>query len=478
MAALYYEDLSRQRPHSPSLCNKDELRASFALAMSTMYQQEVPLYGTLISVTRRVNRAVAESEDFIMAERLDLERHGAIRLGTPSELRTVRRIFALIGLYPVDYYDLALAGLPMHATAFRPVDFRALSKNPFRVFTTLLRPELLEEEARELALSLLSQRNIFTAELLHLIEVGEGQGGFTEEQGESFILEALKTFQWQSVAAATREEYLRLRDEHPIIADIACFNSAHINHLTPRVLDIVEAERQMRAEGLNVKSKIEGPPPRHQPILLRQTSFLALQEEISFPTYGSDTLVEGSHKARFGEIEQRGAAVTAKGRTLYDSLLQKALEESQNDRASEAALAKVFDAYPDNLEDLLRKGLIFCTFHCTEKGSKSQEHSSDRVQKLSALIAAGLVEARPIVYEDFLPFSAAGIFRSNLHGSASSDGVSSFEPLPDRTGFEDALGCSLNDSERLYAAEQARSLEVCASGLGLQCIIVDTGADD
>lgn len=478
MTALCYEAASGQRSDSLTLCSKDDLRTSFALAMSAMYQQEVPLYRTLINVTRHVNRAVAASEDFIMAERLDLERHGAIRLGTPFELRTVRRIFALIGLYPVDYYDLAVAGLPMHATAFRPIDSKALSKNPFRVFTTLLRPELLEDEARELALSLLSRRNIFTAELLHLIEVGEGQGGFTEEQGECFILEALKTFQWQSIAAATREEYLRLRDEHPIIADIACFNSAHINHLTPRVLDIVEAEKQMKAEGLNVKSKIEGPPPRQQPILLRQTSFLALQEEISFPTYDSDTLLEGSHKARFGEIEQRGAAVTAKGRVLYDALLQKALQESEGDSKFEAVLAGVFEAYPDGIEDLVLGGLIFCIFHCTVKASERRENSSNHVEKLSVLFAAGLVEAHPIVYEDFLPFSAAGIFRSNLHGSASSDGGSSFEPFPDRRGFEDALGCNMNDSERLYAEVQARSLAACASELGLEGIIVDTGAED
>ena len=33
---------------------------------------------------------------------------------------------------------------------------------------------------------------------------------------------------------------------------------------------------------------------------------------------------KGTHTARFGEIEQRGVALTPKGRELYDSLLAKA----------------------------------------------------------------------------------------------------------------------------------------------------------
>lgn len=172
-----------------------------------MYKAEVPLCGDLVRITRDVNRTIAGNEDLLLAERLDPERRGAIRLGTSDGLRIVRRIFALIGLYPMDYYDLSSAGLPMHATAFRPIDQRALNKNPFRVFTTLLRPELLSCNARELAFSLLSKRNIFSDELIRLLEIGEKQGGFAVEQGEKFVREALKTFRRYSLAAATLDEY-------------------------------------------------------------------------------------------------------------------------------------------------------------------------------------------------------------------------------------------------------------------------------
>ncbi len=36
------------------------------------------------------------------------------------------------------YYDLSQAGVPVHSTAFRPID-ELRSRNPFRMFTSLLR---------------------------------------------------------------------------------------------------------------------------------------------------------------------------------------------------------------------------------------------------------------------------------------------------------------------------------------------------
>jgi uncharacterized glyoxalase superfamily metalloenzyme YdcJ len=71
--------------------------------------------------------------------------------------------------------------------------------------------------------------------------------------------------------------------------------------------------------GIEPKALIEGPPRREVPILLRQTSFKALEEPVMFA--GEH---RGTHSARFGEIEQRGVALTPKGRALYDRLLQAA----------------------------------------------------------------------------------------------------------------------------------------------------------
>ncbi|ETS74070.1 hypothetical protein PFICI_13936 [Pestalotiopsis fici W106-1] len=457
----------------------DDLRTAFATAMSHMYKEEVPLYGDLVQIVSDVNREVISQNSIEpptadRLERLMLERHGAIRLGTPEELGTVRRIFALMGMQPVGYYDLSVAGLPMHATCFRPICESSLARNPFRIFTTLLRPELVQSDAaRDLALRLLSERNIFSQQLMQMLKVAEHQDHRLDcQQGEVFIREALRTFCWAPVAAATRTEYEILKNEHPILADIACFQTCHINHLTPRTLDIGRAQRAMQEQHMVVKERIEGPPSRRFPILLRQTSFIALEERIQFRAgdgaAAAADLINGSHKARFGEIEERGTAVTPAGRALYDKLLGEALDSAQHlsPEGVDAMVVEKFRSYPDTWDELRKGGLVYFKYRCI---TKSRHHLVNVAniplglgegKDLERLIDAGVVETVPITYEDFLPFSAAGIFQSNLrHGSRTNQ-----EPLqsrPDLDALEAALGRSVVDADELYAAAQQGSLQSC-----------------
>lgn len=87
----------------------DEIREHFSQAMSAMYQQEVPQYGTLLELVADVNLAVLENypqlhEQLANADelaRLNVERHGAIRVGTAEELATLRRMFAIMGCIPL-----------------------------------------------------------------------------------------------------------------------------------------------------------------------------------------------------------------------------------------------------------------------------------------------------------------------------------------------------------------------------------------
>ena len=150
------------------------IRTLFASAMSAMYQQEVPMYGTLLDLVGRVNRQLLEQDERLKQElqasdnleRLNLERHGAIRLGSAAELAMMRRLFAVMGMYPVAYYDLTEAGMPVHSTAFRPLDPDPLKRNPFRIFTSLLRLDLVNDSSlRDKAQSLLARRRIFSKEL-------------------------------------------------------------------------------------------------------------------------------------------------------------------------------------------------------------------------------------------------------------------------------------------------------------------------
>ncbi|KUL84575.1 hypothetical protein ZTR_08775 [Talaromyces verruculosus] len=468
------EEPYRLLEESP-LVHPDELRTAFALAMSHMYKNEVPLYGDLVRIVQSGNHKVITNSTPDSLDRLTLERHGAIRLGKPEELHTVRRIFALLGMHAVGYYDLSVAGLPMHATCFRPIDTASLAVNPFRVFTTLLRPELIRSPAaHDLALQLLARRNIFSQELLRILDVANAQAGrFRVHQAEIFIREALRTFSWAPVAVATQTEYQLLRAEHPILADIASFRTAHINHLTPRTLDIDAAQAAMAAEGMPVKDRIEGPPKRKWPILLRQTSFLALEEKIQFKVRDSDSdsdeaedthnagLVDGSHKARFGEIEERGAAVTPAGRALYDQLLERSMHTAGDQKeAVEKALASTFRAYPDTWEELRKQELVYVKYSFTGKLPSSSKYDVVNPSIVESLIEDGVLETSPITYEDFLPFSAAGIFQSNLNQKPNSLQIrDELKQQADVEGFEHALGCPVIDPDVLYARAQKQILE-------------------
>ncbi|MXF47381.1 DUF1338 family protein [Raoultella sp. Lac2] len=437
----------------------DEIRENFSQAMSAMYQQEVPQYGTLLELVADVNLAVLEHnhelhEQLANADelsRLNVERHGAIRVGTAEELATLRRMFAIMGMFPVSYYDLSQAGVPVHSTAFRPVDDAALARNPFRIFTSLLRLELIANvELRQRAAAILARRDIFTPRCRELIAVHEEQGHFSPAQAREFVREALETFRWHSHATVGADTYHALHNEHRLIADVVCFPGCHINHLTPRTLDIDRVQALMPGCGIVPKALIEGPPRREVPILLRQTSFKALEEPVMFA--GEH---QGTHSARFGEIEQRGIALTAKGRALYDRLLNEAGVGKDN-LNHQRHLQEVFSQFPDSEFLLRQQGLAWFRYRLTPAG-EAHRHAFGPGDDPQPLIERGWVVAQPIIYEDFLPVSAAGIFQSNLgnetqarsHGNASRD------------AFETALGCPVLDEFALYQQAEERSKRRC-----------------
>ncbi|KIU46982.1 hypothetical protein QV12_20410 [Pseudomonas putida] len=457
----------------------DSIRAQFSAAMSLMYKQEVPLYGTLLELVSEINQQVMTQQPKVAEalrwtgeiERLDQERHGAIRVGTAQELATIGRLFAVMGMYPVGYYDLSSAGVPVHSTAFRAVHEQSLHISPFRVFTSLLRLELIDNPAlRELAASILAKRQIFTPRALQLIAQFEADAGLNAADAEAFVNEALHTFRWHHDATVTAEQYQQLHDQHRLIADVVAFKGPHINHLTPRTLDIDAIQVGMPAKGIPPKAVIEGPPPRRCPILLRQTSFKALQERVAFTDQqGSEG---GSHTARFGEIEQRGAALTPKGRVLYDQLLDAARADlggvpaEANAERYMSLLGKRFEAFPDDLAQMREQGLAYFRYFPTEAGLSARDQAQ-RPTSLNALIEAGHVHFEALVYEDFLPVSAAGIFQSTLGEGAQSE----YGSNANRDAFEQALGKSVQDELALYAESERRSLAACAQALNLPGLI-------
>lgn len=451
------------------------IRTLFSRAMSDMYQKEVPQYGTLLEIVNEVNSATLTANPELLAllkrnsdlARISEERHGAIRLGTAEELQTIRELFAVMGMYPVGYYDLSIAAIPVHATAFRPISDLDLKNNPFRVFTSLLRTELIEDpDIRAMAIKILASRDIFTPRVRELIALNRVQGGLSLQEATEFVNEALETFRWHDKAITSLDIHNILEQVHPLTADVVCFRGPHINHLTPRTLDISTIQNKMREKGLNPKAIIEGPPERTVPILLRQTSFKALEEPILFPTERG-RYETGTHKARFGEIEQRGVALTPKGKKLYEQLLNQVRSkiipviDGSNATKYEQILNTEFLAFPDSLDEMRQLGLVYLEFHPTEKGI--QYAGTIQNKNISYLIKNGFIEYSPIIYEDFLPISAAGIFTSNLGTvnplatiSAGNQGV-----------FEESLGTKVIDFFKLYSSKETDSIKTTLTLLGL-----------
>ena len=442
----------------------DALRARFSAAMSAMYREEVPQYGALIELVKGINAQVLAADPVLHRQlrdsgelqRLDEERHGAIRVGTAAELQWLTRLFALMGMLPVAYYDLAAAGVPVHSTAFRPVTAEGLKASPFRLFTSLLRLELIEDPAlRARAEAILARRQIFSERARTAIVEAERLGGVRAEEAETFVGAVLETFRWQRTASVDQATYQAMRHAHPLIADVVCFRGPHINHLTPRTLDIDAVQQAMPDFGIQPKAVIEGPPRRKLPLLLRQTSFVALRETILYPEAGGRE-VPGSHTARFGEIEQRGAALTAAGRARYDACLARA-----GHSGDAIGLQAAFADFPDDWASMQAEGLAHLVYQVTAGATVP---AGAEVWPVDVLLAHGLLSTRPLTYEDFLPVSAAGIFQSNL----GEGGPGHYQAAPSRQAFEAAMGRPLLDEQDWYAAQSEASLHAARQQLAGQ----------
>ncbi|MGX9120867.1 2-oxoadipate dioxygenase/decarboxylase HglS [Mesorhizobium sp. BHbsci] len=450
------------------IVQSDEIRSLFSTAMSNMYRAEVPQYGALIELVTEINAATLANDPELEQtlrrngdlHRLGVERHGAIRLGTPEELFNIRRVFAVLGMHPVGYYDLSVAGVPVHSTAFRPVEDEALHRNPFRVFTSLLRLELIEDEAlRKEAARILSERHIFTPRALELVQIFEAESGLDQEEAEEFVREVLETFRWHSDSTVTLATYRKLHGAHRLIADVVSFRGPHINHLTPRTLDIDAVQVGMPKRGITPKAVIEGPPRRKCPILLRQTSFKALEERTEFKAEVGGSVV-GRHTARFGEIEQRGVALTQKGRARYDELLRLVRENVQIGAAGsragdyESDLAERFQEFPDSWSELRDQGLAYFRYSPTPEGLAAMTRGKVLLP-FDQLVDRGYLRFDPIIYEDFLPVSAAGIFQSNL----GTDEQQNYAERSNRQAFEEGLGTKVASELALYAKAQQDSID-------------------
>jgi uncharacterized glyoxalase superfamily metalloenzyme YdcJ len=464
-----------------------KLRAEFARRLSRLYAREVPSYATLLAVTREVNedlsrgwargRGSTGTERLaparpVAAERVAAERHGAVRVGTPGELAQIARIFAAMGMFPVGFYDLreaAASPVPVVSTAFRPVDPDELARSPFRVFTSMLVPadrRFFTADLQRRLETFLAARSLFPPSLLELADRAVAAHGLDADDAETFLTQATRALAL-STEPVDRAWYAELARVSAVAADIGGSRGTHLNHLTPRVLDIDELYRRLRERGIAMIDSIQGPPRWDGPdLLLRQTSFRALPERRPFRE-ADGTITEGTVRVRFGEVEARGIAVTPRGRALYDQLVDEvdraareaapatdrsglatdrlgpAIDRSgpatghaapaiataprrgaagSSSERAELATRLWNERVPASESALDAQGLAYFTYAVETDDDGRPRGSGAPPTRLRDLVANGWLRVEPIVYEDFLPRSAAGIFRSNLDVDGSTDG--------------------------------------------------------
>lgn len=457
-----------------------ELRAEFALRLATLYGNEVPAYNTLVDVSREVNEDFIrkngqEAERLGSVQRVTAERHGAIRVGSAKELAQVARIFAAFGMYPVGFYDLrdaSKSSVPVVSTAFRPVEAEELAKNPFRVFTSMLAHDdrrFFDEETQRKLEAFIGARTLFSDELLELADQAADEGGLDEQEAARLLDLATAAFEL-SPEPVDHEWYFTLERISAVAADIGGVPSTHINHLTPRVLDIDDLYARMEARGIRMIDEIQGPPDWEGPdVLLRQTSFRALAEERLFQ-HPDGEVRPGSLRVRFGEVEQRGIALTERGRDLYDRMVADVDTWLAASPAGTTRVEIAEQIWPKNLPDteqeLALQGLAYFTYRVAGAPVVAVKDAS-----LRELVESGVLVPEPVVYEDFLPRSAAGIFQSNLTDDGSRDDEQLGTPY-DINRLSQVLGRTIFDPNELYSAQRDESIATAEHRLGIT--ITDT----
>lgn len=467
---------------TPKTVSSTELRTRFAARLSSLYGAEVPAYKTLVEVSQEVNQRViaregADAERLGSIDRVTAERHGAIRVGTPRELAQVSRVFGALGMFPCGFYDLrdaTPAPIPVVSTAFRPLDRAELAANPFRVFTSMLVPEdrrFFDPDLEGRLRNFLAARELFPAELLALADVAIEHGELSAADADRYLDLAAGSFAL-SADPVDRVWYSELERISGVAADIGGVTTTHINHLTPRVLDIDDLYESMQTRGIEMIDEIQGPPRWDGPdVLLRQTSFRALAEPRTFRD-ADGGLSQGALRVRFGEVEARGIALTPAGRDRYDELVAEVDRRLADDPdLSRADVApQVWSAgLPSTERDLCLADLGFFTFR-VDPGVVAGRHTPEQGTALergevAALVQTGVLHPEPIVYEDFLPRSAAGIFASNLTDSGTMDADQGGAER-DPSWMADVMGRTVNVPEEIYAREASASLRAAEQILG------------
>ena len=434
-----------------------ELRARIVAAVLEHFQRSMPIYQQMIDVARDINQAAGEET----ADRLGRIMHAAIRCACPSELKTIARIMAVIGCFPVNYYDLR-EKVSVQSTAFRPTDLNEIKENGFRLFCSMLSMDCIDEKDQPFVQSIIDRRNLFSDEFLGLIQAGLNQG-LISDQADSFVNYCVTLFIRPQDAMVSIKEFERLQSINKVAAQVLVSNSLAFNHLTPSVASVPTAHEIMQQRGIATIPVWQGPVGLD--VILRQTSCLAPPVKVRFAD-GAGGFVEQDYQETFIEFEQRLQALTRIGRQQFERMFAAGkrlltMSESDDGYASHyyQVMGDALASFPTKLQKLWKQGLGYFTFHLAtaDEGHARKRRRSLKNVRFDDLIDDGTILLLPQTYEDFFGPAATNIFNSNIGlDDVTNVGISKTEK-ESLADFEKMIGSPLLDMYDYYDAIQAAS---------------------
>lgn len=428
----------------------NELRRDIVRQVLANFEQTMPIYRDMMDVANRINQAAGEDE----ALRLGKIMHAAIRCASPAELKTVRRIFALLACQPVNYYDLR-EKVSVQSTAFRPVSQDEIESNGFRLFCSMLSIDCIDEAHRDFVQTIIDRRDVFSAKLMTLIEKGEQDGGFEPADASDFVSLCVELFVRPETALVSADEHSKLKSINKVAAQVLVTNSLAFNHLTPSVASVPDAHKQMVDQGIKTIPVWQGPVGCD--VILRQTSCLAPPVTLKFPE-SDGQVVEQDYQETFVEFEERLQALTAKGRQKFEALFaagKAKLELAESDPGYAEhyyeTMNRSLSSFPTNATELWREGLAYFTFESEQDYLPAEQDAID----FESMIESGQIKLVPQQYEDFFGPAATNIFNSNI----GLEGVSNVGVATDdsKQVFESYLGVEVVNMYDYYDAIQAES---------------------
>jgi uncharacterized glyoxalase superfamily metalloenzyme YdcJ len=124
------------------------------------------------------------------------------------------------------------------------------------------------------------------------------------------------------------------------------------------------------------------------------------------------------------------------------------------------------NGFPATERGLVEDGLAFFTYHLRPDPPRNSAPPTS----VTELLDQGWIRADPVVYEDFLPRSAAGIFQSNLTGGGTRDN-SREATRYDLDWLAGAIGRDIHDPFALYERQQNASIAEIAKALDVTVVL-------